>query len=428
MRKPLAVVTAALIVLGGNQLPAHAAAPAAPTDVQISWADVAKGTVRITWKDNGEANFIGQESDGLPTDPPSWIAKQDAGGNNELILTNVRTGWHKLRLTVRSWANGAESPRTPTAWFDSQLPAAPVLTGGAPLADLSLRVTWSQALVEDITPNDPLDRPASDETLTATVTPNNGGPVEKFPLALGTKATTIPPRPRPYPVRLTAANEWGTATPVASITFGTMTVGLRIDPLATYQKSVHFDVVNGAKSCLTCGYDSGRGITSYLQSRADASQPWKTVAFYGGQGAQFSAFVTTYGGRQYRIYVPAWTEISTDRSIVTPAASTSARFSATQAAFRVAGFNTLTAQVGQVVKTTVDVLPAGTVKSSLQWYDGKVWRHSVYIPLTKGKGTFSFKAAGRGTTRYWRVVVPKMTMNGLPIVATPSKAFKLTVR
>ena len=68
------------------------------------------------------------------------------------------------------------------------------------------------------------------------------------------------------------------------------------------------------------------------------------------------------------------------------------------------------------------------MKADLQWYDGKVWRHSTYVPLTKGTGTFSFKAAGRGTTRSWRVIVPKMTMNGLPIVATTSGTFKLTVR
>ncbi|WP_026163714.1 hypothetical protein, partial [Kribbella catacumbae] len=65
------------------------------------------------------------------------------------------------------------------------------------------------------------------------------------------------------------------------------------------------------------------------------------------------------------------------------------------------------------------MLPAGTVKAGLQWYDGKAWRHSTYIPLTKGKGTFSFKAAGRGTTRYWRVAVPKMSYYGKPIVAEP---------
>ncbi|MDX6263533.1 MAG: hypothetical protein QOH84_5221 [Kribbellaceae bacterium] len=92
------------------------------------------------------------------------------------------------------------------------------------------------------------------------------------------------------------------------------------------------------------------------------------------------------------------------------------------------GFNTFTAKVGQLVKATVDVQPAGTVKADLQWYDGKAWHHSAYIALTKGKGTLNLKASGRGTTRSWRVVVPKMSMNGLPIVATASRAFKLTVR
>ncbi|WP_020387730.1 hypothetical protein [Kribbella catacumbae] len=52
----------------------------------------------------------------------------------------------------------------------------------------------------------------------------------------------------------------------------------------------------------------------------------------------------------------------------------------------------------------------------------------MYIPLTNGKGTASFKAAGSGTTRNWRITVPAMTYNGLPIVATVSKVFPLAVR
>jgi hypothetical protein len=45
-----------------------------------------------------------------------------------------------------------------------------------------------------------------------------------------------------------------------------------------------------------------------------------------------------------------------------------------------------------------------------------------------GKGTTTFKAAGRGTTHSWRVVTPALTYNGLPITSTTSNTFKLTVR
>ncbi|MEU4395127.1 hypothetical protein [Kribbella sp. NPDC023855] len=50
------------------------------------------------------------------------------------------------------------------------------------------------------------------------------------------------------------------------------------------------------------------------------------------------------------------------------------------------------------------------------------------IALVNGKGTVSFKASGRGTTKNWRIAVPAMTYNGLPIAATVSRTFPLSVR
>jgi hypothetical protein len=50
------------------------------------------------------------------------------------------------------------------------------------------------------------------------------------------------------------------------------------------------------------------------------------------------------------------------------------------------------------------------------------------VPITKGKDVQYVRAAGRGTTTYYRVAVPQMTYYGLSIVSTESKAFKLTVR
>jgi hypothetical protein len=430
MRTTIAATTAAVILLSSTQLPAQAATPEAPTDVQLSWADSGKRAIRVTWKDTGEANYVHAEVDGLVLNPGFWLGTTDADGINEAIIENPFTGRDKMRLTVHSRVGGIDSARTPSVWFDTQRPAAARIAGATALPDQSLRLTWTQAAATpDLTPNDPLDRPATAESLVMVVTPANGGPAERFPLPLGTTTTTVPPRPRPYPVQVIAANEWGQSLPDSPITFGTMAAGLRIDPLAEFLGAARFDVVASAtKGCAGCTpISAGIGQVTYLQSRIDASKPWKTIGRYtGAQGPKFSSHVTSYGGQQYRIYIPAWSDLARNR-IVTPAASTSARYSATQADFIVAGFNTLNARVGQVITATVRIRPEPTLKASLQWYDGKVWHHGAYIPLTKGQGTLALKAAGRGTTRYWRVAVPKMSFNGKPIVATGSRAFKLTV-
>lgn len=423
MRKTLIAGSAAALLLGASHVPASAAEPTVPTDVQVSWADQAKQYIRVTWKDNGEQNFVTDEIDGLALNPGYWIVRQDAGGNNEAMIRSVSHNRDKVRFTVRNKVSG-DSPRAASVWFDTKRPAAPQFVGAKVLADLSLKLSWTQPKVVDSTPNDPLDRPASDETLALMVGD------EKVPLPLGSTATTIPARSLPYSVQVVAANEWGQPKPDRYLTFGTMTAGLRIDPLVDFLESANFDLDANARTCTGCApIYAGGGQISYLQSRVDASKPWKTIGRYnGGSAPRLSSWVTSYGGQQYRVYIPAWAEISDRNRIVTPPSSTSARYSATQTNFLIAGFNTLNARVGQVLTTTVRIQPEPTIKASLQWYDGKVWHHAAYIPLVKGKGTLNIKAAGRGTTRYWRVAVPKMSYYGKPIVATGSRAFKLTVR
>jgi hypothetical protein len=423
MRKTLLAASMAAVLLGNSLSPAVAATTTElPTDVQVSWADLAKGWVRVTWKDDGQANYLSYDVEGLDLPPNWWNVKQDADGNNEVILKTIFTNHDKVRVTVRNAES--ETARTPSVWFDTRQPAQPKVTGATPLADLSLRLTWSQAKVVDVTPDDPLDRPAADEQLTASVG------ADSYPLPLGTTTTTIPPHPRPWTVKLNSSNEWGSGLPKdSSITFATMTAGLRIDPLGIFALTyLTLDVVAAAKSCAQCPEDSGSNVVSYLQSRIDASRPWKSIGTYRGLGARFHDGIGTVGGQQYRIYIPASTEISNQRHLVTPPAATSARYSATKARFITAWFNKRTAKVGQAVKLAVEVRPAGSVKADLQWWDGKAWRHGAYVPLVKGTGTLNLKASGRGTTRSWRVVVPKMSYYGKPILATASQVFKLTVQ
>ncbi|MEU4395125.1 hypothetical protein [Kribbella sp. NPDC023855] len=441
MRKPLAVAAAALMLLGSIQLPAQAAGPEAPTDLQISWVSPANKLVKMTWADGGEANIVRVEyQDGhqvtrftsKPGTPNEWTRAGEA-----LVAVD-----RVARISVVSIdAAGAESAPVVSPWFDSIGAPLPTFTSAVPLADSSLKLNWSLAPVPvDTTPGDPLDLPSTGEVVKLAVATTPNAPGKSFTLPAGTTTLTIPPHPRPYPVDILTTNEWairGGYSGSSRVVFNETAVGLSVPATNVYSQSLPFSIVAGTRLCANAQVNcpdpanpfvANPGIRTFLQARPDATRPWKTIGTYANQQLRFIANVRLYGGQQYRLYIPSWSHLNGRELTVAPAASTSARYSATQAKFAVVGFNTSTAAVGQIVKTTVDVLPAGTVKADLQWYDGKVWRHATYISLTKGKGTFSFKAAGRGTSRYWRVVVPKMTMNGLPIVATASKPFKLTVR
>jgi hypothetical protein len=427
MRKPLAAVTAALILLGGTQLPAWAAEPPPPpTDVQVNWLDLTAGTFKVTWNDGGEANWVRLEYEDI--DAPLALASVKADAPNEITRSKLNLYGNKVAriVVVTRGEPGVESIAAFSPWFDTNHPAVATLVTASALADGSVRMKWLRGTAaQDTTPNDPLDRPSADEKVVPAIEPPSGA-VERFPVPAEATTATVPARPRPYRVRLRTENEWGVSVDDyhSTIRVTTLTAAFGIPAIGQYSSTVRFTAEVGSPECsgAVCGY----GPVS-LQARADATKPWVTIGTYNAEPPKFSAAIGVYGGRQYRLSAPAWSHNTGDIAVAPPI-STSARYSAAQAKFSVVGFNTTSASVGQLVKATVNVLPAGSVKADLQWFDGKVWRHGAYIPLTKGKGTLTIKAAGRGTTRSWRVTVPKMTMNGLPIVATASRAFKLTVR
>ncbi|MFI5712800.1 hypothetical protein [Kribbella sp. NPDC051620] len=425
MRKPLAAATAALILFGGAQLPASAAA-AAPTDLQVGWADAATGKFKITWQDSGEANRVKIEYE--DSDPAVWLALPQAGEPNEYLGQGARLRRNMIaRIIVVSLdENNAESAPASSPWFDTNLPGVAEIQRADVLATGAIQLTWyREPALQDTTPNDPLDQPSTNEHVVPAIHPKSGT-IESFPAPAGVKTATVPPRPRPYSVIVRTQNEWGfvIADRDSTVQVTTLTATLGMPAIGQYLSTVKFSAEIGSPECygVNCGYGP-----VYLQARADATKPWATIGKYNAEPPKFSAAIGVYGGRQYRLYVPAWSYYSSDIRVA-PALYTAPRYSAAQAKFSVVGFNTTTAKVGQLIKATVNVLPAGSVKADLQWSDGKVWRHAAYIGLTKGKGTLSFKASGRGTTRSWRVVVPKMSMKGLPILATTSRTFKLAVR
>ncbi|NEA31899.1 hypothetical protein [Streptomyces sp. SID13031] len=436
MRRVVAIGAVAGIVGVCVQVPAWAAAPIAPSEVQVSWSDSTASLVKTTWTDGGESNKLRIEyKDGTTAD---WATRKASLPNE--VIGGRATADKVARISVVSVdAAGVESAAAVSPWFDTNLLGRPTVTAATPLADGSLRLAWKRTAVADTTPNDPLDLAGSPEKKVSLKVgvPWYEAPEELFPLPAGATTGVVPPRPHPYPAFVYLQNEWGTMAS-QQITAAAMKVILRKVPAFTqYGRPLVIVGQAGSDSCLSgeyCRLWQGNGVLVTMQTRAGKTKPWQYAGRFTAYADTenddfgFEATGAAVGGREYRFYVPAWSYRFNDDWEVTGQMSTSPRYIPTQAYYRVAGFNTLTARVGQLVKTTVDVQPAGTVKADLQWYDGKAWHHGAYVPLTKGKGAFSFKASGRGTTRYWRVVVPKMTMNGLPIVATPSKAFKLTVR
>ncbi|MEV6411295.1 hypothetical protein [Kribbella sp. NPDC051718] len=427
MHKPLAAVTAALILLTGTQLPAWAAGPDAPTSVQVSWAEGAAARFKMAWSDGGEPNRVRVEYE--DSDPWVYLAETKSAAPNEIILgvDSLRKDKVARIFVVTVDEAGAESTAAYSPWFDTNLPATAKFSAAAALPDGSVRLNWyrDQEPPQDTTPNDSLDRPSTSETVVPVLEAPSGDS-EAFPVPMTARTTTIPPRPRPYRLWLRTHNEWGTKSNSdgATVKVTSRAAALDIAAVGQYSSTVRFTATAGFPDCAPAA--CGNGMV-YLQARANATKPWATVGSYDGQPLRFSAATGVPGGRQYRLYVPAYSWLGGDFEVA-PAIATTPRYSAAQAKYSVVGFNTTSAKVGQLVKATVNVLPAGTVKANLQWFDGKVWRHAAYIPLTKGKGTLSFKASGRGTTRSWRVTVPAMSMNGLPILATTSRTFKLAVR
>ncbi|WP_344845641.1 hypothetical protein [Kribbella ginsengisoli] len=436
MRRSIAVVAVAGVACVGVQVPAWAAVPTAPTDVQVGWSDAAAGLVRTSWTDTGEANKLRIEyKDGTPT--ADWATRK-ASLPNEVI--GGQPLFNKIaRIRVVSVdAAGAESTAAVSPWFDTNLLGQPTVTAATALPGGALRLAWKRTAVTDSTPNDPLDLAPGPETVNLKVgMPHYDMPEAVFPQPAGASTGVVPARALPYPAFVQLRNEWGTVWS-RYVMASDMKLFLRKVPAyGQYGRPLVIEGQAGQDSCLDrdyCRLWQGAGVPVTMQARPSKTKPWQYAGHYTAyadtiyDNVGFETAGGAVGGREYRFYVPAWTYRYKDEWDVSAAVSTTARYIPTQSYFRVVGFNTFTAKVGQAVKATVDVQPAGTVKADLQWSDGKTWHHGAYIPLTKGKGTLTLKAAGRGTTRSWRVVVPKMTMNGLPIVTTPSRTFKLTVR
>ncbi|MFC9687925.1 hypothetical protein ACFTSF_05260 [Kribbella sp. NPDC056951] len=425
MRKSIAISSAALLLTAGLSTPAWAAE--APTDVQVAWAG---DKVRVTWQDSGDANEIWTSYPG--TGFVETSGRTVAGGANELLIDRSRF-MNRDRVLIRVLVRTPEGENGPSATsveFDARIPVYPIIEDANLLADGSVQlVRWKQPVVADTNPGDPLDRPAADEYLGAQVVVP-GRPTERMLIPAGSTSYTVPARPRPATITLYAGNEWRESFLSngdgpwleRKVEVGTMAASFVVPALGTFSQQL------GIESTLKSNLTNISPLV-HLQARPNSKAPWKTYGRYDGNVREpsFDTHIASLGERQYRLWVLPSKQVTQSAIKLTSAASTSAKSSKTIAWIYTRGIVASKARAGRMVGLKVQVQPAVDMKAALQRWDGKQWRYARELALKKGVVSIQFRAtAPAGTTRY-RVLTPAVKVNGLPVLATSTSYFTLTV-
>ncbi|WP_405064098.1 hypothetical protein OG474_21275 [Kribbella sp. NBC_01505] len=424
MRTFAATTAATILLTAGVTTPAQAAVPDAPTDVQVSWAG---DKIRVTWNDNGEANRV------LAVFPDTGfpVALPTADAPNEVSLDVKSIGAaSKVRISVRSIGADKElSAPAHSPLFDTVPVSPPALRAATSLSTTSVRLRWIQEETADVTPNDPLDQPTG-AWLKATVTGPAAGQQRETLIPGGAKTADVPVPAGPVTIKLSAGDEWGTAPAgdfqtARVITTGVSTTVLGFPALTGFGGFNIKGIVQvpGAPDYATYNYD--------VQARPNSSAPWQKVSSgvtFDKPGTPIFAWLGASGGREYRLWVPAEEFLQDDVFIVSPAASTKAKFVRRCAAVYRAEFTPSTARVSATVKLVVNVEPYLPLKAALQKWNGKQWVHVRAVQLdAKGNANIPIRAAGRGTTTKYRILTPPVKVNGLPVEAGSSKPFTLKV-
>ncbi|GAA1705340.1 hypothetical protein GCM10009745_61230 [Kribbella yunnanensis] len=420
MRKYAVLATSAVLLTAGLATPAWAAAEA-PTDVRLAWDD---GKIRVTWNDDGSANSI--RAVYPRTGASVIIGGRIEGETNELVFSpgKLTIDEDQVQITVASGTSSSWGTPTASASFDTRRPVSPDVYDAELLADRSVRVRWRPTVGADKTPGDPLDRPAAEDWFEARVEKRYGGdPLGTYPVAAGVTSVTVPAQSQLTTVDILTGNGWGQLYPTGRAVYaGTLRAGIAVPAQGTFSERLKIE------STLV-GTSENTEFPVQLQARATSSAAWKTVGRYtANTQVPFDTGIASLGGRQYRLWVPALKKIGRGAIQLVPAGSTSAKSSQTMTRFAVAGFTRSTVQVGVTVNLSVKIQPGLTVRGTLQRWANGAWRTGPAVQIKNGTALVPFKAAGRGTTTRYRVTVPKLSYNGLPLAPSVSKTFTLTVR
>ncbi|MFI5736444.1 hypothetical protein ACIA49_40385 [Kribbella sp. NPDC051587] len=426
MRKTALTAAAAALLTAGLQAPAWAAAPDAPTDVTIAWAD--SSTVKVTWVDTDLANSLYWQQPGGAEVKLVDIVSTAA---NEYLfpVTVFPKNLDKAKLIVKSSTADGLSDPAPSPEFDTFIPAAPVLQDANLTANLSTALKWTQAATADATPNDPLDGPAHEGIEVTAVRPD-GNTESVGTYDAGTTSATVAPQPRPTTLTLSSTSPWGKAKGAKTVKLGTLTSGMTVPASALYSNRL------AIKSWLfihSTGniVERASGIPVELQARAKSTDAWKTWGRYSGNTtAAFDTGIASLGNRQYRLWVPARKVVSSNIIFLTPAASTGVKSSKTLVKIVSGGFSPTVTRPGARWTFSLKVLPAVTVRGTWQYWNWNTntWYSDGQLQITKGSYYYrSDPDSELGTIRL-RVVVPTVVVNGLTVNANTSPGYNQTVR
>ncbi|TDD60309.1 hypothetical protein E1263_11875 [Kribbella antibiotica] len=426
MRKLALAATAVAALSVGLQTPAFAAAPDAPTDVTIAWAD--SQNVKLTWADDGLANAIYWQLPG--GDEVKYVDVSSTHANEILVPASaLAPSKDHVKLIVKAVNPDGESPSAPSPEFDTLVPAAPALQDANLAANLSTHLTWTQAATTDGTPGDPLDN-AAYEGVEISALRYDGTSDALGRWDSSTTSATIASQPRPTTLTLSSFSPWGNAKGARTVKLGTLTAGMSVPASALYANRLAIKswlFIHSTGSIV----ERASGIPVELQARAKSTDAWKTWGRYSGNTtAAFDTGIASLGNRQYRLWVPARKVVSSSIIFLTPATSTGAKSSKTLVKIVSGGFNPAVARPGVRWTLSLKIAPAVSVRATVQYWNWnkKIWVNDGWVQLTKG--SWSVRSAPDfelGTYRV-RFVVPTVVVNGLTVNANTSPGYNQTIR
>ncbi len=431
MGRPVRLAAPALLgVLLAGSLAACTSDPA-PTDVIVAWADSTHQQIRVTWKDSGsQPNKVSVE--GVASASPDIVQYLSSDAPNSALLQAQdfpKDGTFRVSVVVGSMSGGISSKTGQSPMFDTDGPAAPVLTTVDTRDNGAVEVAWrpgSQA--EDFTPGDPLDVNGADTSFVPMV--NSAGESDGRPLSGATRANrqVIEGIAPPFLFNVRAANEWGGS-------YGAQVVADTTTTTAVFPRLTVFSLATPIRGRVTrhrvvchdgaCGVEPmpGPGLPVVLQARTAESKPWAAVAITRTtDGGTFYFGPRSPGVRQYRVVAATYT------GSPWMAFGSVSGSSVIGARVRVwTSFSAPVARMRQQVTASVRVWPARNVRTTFQRWNGRGWVSVKYVGVRNGVGSYRFTALMRGSYGF-RFVVPPVTYAGRTISGYATRSMVLTTR
>lgn len=404
----------------------------APAGVSVGWADPAHQAIRVTWTESGSyPNKIAIE--GIARQSPSTqVYTRPEEPDSVLLPTSgfPLGGDYRIAVSVGAATGAATSPAGRSPAFDTDGPVPPRLTSVRARGGGAVLVRWGQGpWPEDFTPGDPLDLPATTTRFAPTVRVAGQERYQELrPLGRSAQYRLASLRP-PYRFQVRAVNEWG-ATWGANLAGDTTTVTARIQTQSVFGAPL---VVRGrvVRQRLVCtdGHCASRwqpapGVPVVLQTRDSPVLPWEAAGITRARaGGAFRLAPPAPGNRQYRVV--ASTQVGP--TAVAYGSMTGVTSSRTRARALSAGFDVPVARYGQRVTATLRMVPATSIRATLQRWNGRTWIGFAYTQVRGGVATYAFSTRLRGSFGY-RFVVPTTVYDGRAVAGISTASFVLTTR